>query len=229
MATKITNVYVKNRAAGETSFKEVDSVYAGGTRVFKKASAANTITPEGIIPLKYVSESSYALYTQDEIGSKYPPSCFGVLLTPVQYKGDLYEPDTSSGWLKLEVYAGSNTTTHQLPIQGTSGPWHVAYKEIPDQGGAIFAPTLSDTLYLIPFTNFSFNRVQHCYLCYASYPALGADSSYNMVYANKTEQGLGPSVIRVITNYSPIISHKFKSVRESTGITLSGFSNLYVN
>lgn len=182
MATKITNVYVKNRAAGETSFTEVDSVYTGGTQVFKKNQWLITNAPKGIIPLKYVSDTygSYGLYrslfTQEEMDRDHN-SWYGFLITPVKHNGNLYVPQVSNGRINFTYtvkMSNGNTSTsgsylyeesnnHESPVFGTYSIWK---KDIPKEGGAIFSSSITDTLYQIYYNDFNpdWSRWQYCYL-----------------------------------------------------------------
>lgn len=174
MSTKITNVYVKNRAAGETSFKEVDSVYVGGTKVFGTIYTT-PVTPMGIIPLKNVTPSSAgpygyqrSLYTQNEMDTIIS-TAWGFLITPVYAYGSYYVPNSLDYFDYLTVtYKDIQYSTGSFRIPGlksTGNGWITTEKKYIPEGTALFAPTLTETLYMPYWQNFSFETSQYCYLC----------------------------------------------------------------
>lgn len=248
MATKITNVYVKNRAAGETSFTEVDSVYTGGTQVFKKNQWSITNTPMGIIPLKYVSDTygSYglcrSLFTQEEMDSD-RNSWYGFLITPVKHKGSLYVPQVSNGRINFiytikmsngwdntsgsYLYAESNN--HESPVFGTYSIWK---KDIPKEGGAIFSSSITDTLHQIYYNDFSPDRSewQYCYLVNLFKGRVFKDVAWVQIpYVWGIGEHYEPGTINVVSKSS--MQGYVGSLRfgMNCGIKLSGSSNLYVN
>ena len=173
MATKITNVYVKNRAAGETSYTEVDSVYAGGTKVFGTIYTT-PVTPMGIIPLKRTSSDTgpyggyRSLYTQTEMDTTIS-TAWGFLITPVYAYGSYYVPNSLDYFDYLTVtYMDIQYTTYNFRIPGLKSPrdgWIITEKRYTPEGAALFAPTLTETLYMPYWQNFSFETSQYCYLC----------------------------------------------------------------
>ncbi len=253
MATKITNVYVKNRAAGETSFKEVDSVYAGSTRVFQKAKWVAATTPAGIIPLKSSSGTggqygpARSLCTQEEM-DKVNSSCFGLLLTPVEFNGGLYVPywnhDNDTG-ITIHIRSGNYDMAGSSSIEilhmdhmGDSSDKQCIYASnyIRKEGSALFSPTLTTTLYLKTYNGFTSSRQQDAYLINrVGSPFMldiwGVYVKYN--YWGGTDTGtpyitvaVGPKFQYPPAGYPPQI---VRSSHNGSGTALTGTSNLYVN
>lgn len=253
MATKITNVYVKNKAAGETSFTEVDSVYVGDTRVFQKAKWVAATTPEGIIPLKSLSNTvgQYGPYrslcTQEEM-DKVNTTCFGFLLTPVGLDGGLYVPywdhDNDTG-ITIHIRSGNYNMTgsssvsilHMDHIGDSSDKQYIyASNYIRKEGSALFSPTLTTTLYLKTYNGFTSSRRQDAYLINRVGPPFtiniwGVYVKYK--YWGGTDTGrpyitvaVGPKFQDPPAGYPPQI---VRSSRNGSGTALTGTSNLFVN
>ena len=251
MATKITNVYVKNRAAGETSFTEVDSVYAGSTRVFEKAKWVAATTPAGIIPLKSLSNTvgQYGPYrslcTQEQM-DKVNSTCLGFLLTPVEYAVGLYVPDwVTDKEITIHIRSGdynmtgssSVETLHMDRLGDSSDKQYIyAHNYIRDEGSALFSPTLTTTLYLKTYNGFTSSRGQNAYLINRVGPPFmvniwGVYVKYK--YWDGTDTGcpyitvaVGPEYLYPPAGYP---SQIVLSSRNGSGTALSGASNLYVN
>lgn len=199
MATKITNVYVKNRAAGETSFKEVDSVYAGSTRVFGAIYSTPT-TPMGIIPLKYASSGTgpyggfRTLYTQAEMDTNIDAP-WGFLITPVYAYGSYYVPNSLDyyDYLTVSYKVGSSIGSFKIPGKGIDNSnWITTEKEYTPEGAPLFMTTLTQTLYMPYCQNFSFETPQYCYLCNKTTSPLTMTAKWFRV-PYKVLQGGGPS------------------------------------
>ena len=199
MSTKITNVYVKNRAAGETSFKEVDSVYAGDTRVFGHIYSTPT-TPMGIIPLKRASSEMgpygefRTLYTQAEMDTTIS-TAWGFLITPVYAYGSYYVPNSLDyyDYLTVSYKTGYSIGSFKIPGKGIDdSDWITTEKKYTPEGEALFAPTLFKTLYMPYCQNFSFETSQYCYLCNRDTIPLTIDAKWFRV-PYKVLQGGGPS------------------------------------
>lgn len=264
MATKITNVYVKNRAAGETSFTEMDSVYVGGTRVFKKGEWTSTTTPQGVIPLKRVSSDTgpygeyRSLFTEQEMMEiPYLTDSFGVLLMPIQYRGHIYIPmpqPVISGSpvyyiLRVGIYPSTDSTMEikiYEPSASTSG-WVITEKALTDVGGALYAPTLTTTLYKVDHADFDTypDRGQSSILCNSQSRIAkpGVSNSKHIAYFemeytrfNSSTGEPAPSIITVRSNVRTQISYPATagyplvfSTRNGTGRYFPGISSLYVN
>lgn len=259
MSTKITNVYVKNRAAGETSFKEVDSVYVGGTKVFEKAKGVAATTPEGVIPLRYSSSGTgpyggyRSLYTSSEMRELPYTSCFGVLLMPIQYMGHIYVPmiqPVISGnpayyLLRVGYSKGSGGIANailKVKIYGsgasTSG-WNITERDLINTGGSLYAPTLTTTLYKVYYDDFEADPDlgQYSTLCNSQSPIALNVIYYEMEYARliSSTPTEAPSTITVRSNSAATTSPATEgyplvySKREGSGIKFSSTSNLYVN
>lgn len=250
MATKITSVYVKNRAVGETSFTEVDSVYAGSTRVFEKSKSSPATTPMGIIPLAAIPNASEGqfgpyrtLFTQEQMQAT--SAYYGFLLTPVQYKGGLYFPNVTYrndiGYLTVYFnyyVGGGHTSTKNYSIMSSGGikldgfgEYNTFMRDIPAEGDTVFSPTLTNTLYRMSYTNYDSTLKQPAYLCNLSslnkgslpYPVVWMEVLYKWV------AGVNTNTPRIQVCTKPI-SGKIVSERNSTaGIKYVGTSNLYVN
>lgn len=259
MATKITNVYVKNRAAGETSFKEVNSVDAGSTRVFEKAKNVAVTTPEGVIPLKYSSSGTgpyggyRSLYTSSEMRELPYSSCFGVLLMPIQYMGHIYVPEiqpvisgTPSYYLLRVGYNTRNgsiaNAIAKVKIYGSEAStpdWDITEKNLTNAGGSLYAPTLTTTLYKVYYDDFADDpdRGQYSILCNKQSPITQNVIYYEMEYVRlvSSTPTEAPSTITVRSNSAATTSpatEKYPLVyskRDGTGIKFSVTSNLFVN
>lgn len=137
-------------------------------------------------------------------------TAWGFLITPVYAYGSYYVPNSLDYYDYLTVsYKAGSIGSFKIPGGGIGDSnWITTKKEYTPEGSALFMPTLTKTLYMPYWQNFSFETSQYCYLCNRETSPLTMTAKWFRV-PYKLLQGGGPS------GSSPKTIYVYVGIRDS--------------